>query len=202
MAVKRLVDSLRRAVADLESARADWAIVGGLAVSARTEPRTTRDVDFAVAVDGDADAESIARALMRLGYEIGAGIEQTDTGRLASLRLWPPGDRRRVVMIDLLFASSGIEAEIVSAAERLELVAGTTVPVATIAHLLAMKVLSRDDRRRPQDRVDIGALLRFATDEDVESARVALALVTHRGFARGRDLDAALTTAIAELSDG
>lgn len=28
MAVKRLVDSLRRAVADLESAGADWAIVG------------------------------------------------------------------------------------------------------------------------------------------------------------------------------
>lgn len=126
-------------------------------IANRVGDRLRRDVDFALAVDGDAAAESIARALLRLGYEIGAGIEQTDTGRLASLRLWPPRDRRRVVMVDLLFASSGIEAEIVSAADRLELVAGTTVPVATVAHLIAMKILSRDDRRRPQDRVDLSA---------------------------------------------
>ena len=200
--MKRLVDSLRRAIADLDRVAEGWAIVGGLAVSARTEPRTTRDVDFAVSVRDDAGAEAIARGLLGLGYEIGAGIEQTETGRLASLRLWPPGERRRVVMIDLLFASSGIEPEIVTAAEPLEIVPGTTCPVATVGYLLAMKVLSRDDRHRPQDRVDLGALLGVATPKDLEQAREALAVVAQRGFDRGRDLQALLSTALAELGEG
>jgi hypothetical protein len=39
------------------------ALVGGLAVSARTEPRFTRDADLAVAVASDAEAESLIRAL-------------------------------------------------------------------------------------------------------------------------------------------
>ena len=34
------------------------ALIGGLAVSARTEPRFTRDADLAVAVTSDAEAEA------------------------------------------------------------------------------------------------------------------------------------------------
>jgi hypothetical protein len=36
-----------------------WALVGGLAVSVRTEPRFTRDVDLAVAVFDDNEAEAL-----------------------------------------------------------------------------------------------------------------------------------------------
>ena len=35
---------------------ADWAVLGGLAVAARTEPRFTRDIDLAVAVRNDEEA--------------------------------------------------------------------------------------------------------------------------------------------------
>jgi hypothetical protein len=54
--------------------------------------------------------------------------------------------------------------------------------------LIALKVLSRDDVERPQDLVDLRALLRVASEEDLESARAALALIERRGYHRGRDL--------------
>ena len=43
-----------------------FALIGGLAVSARTEPRFTRDADFAVALAGDAEAEALMNALSGL----------------------------------------------------------------------------------------------------------------------------------------
>lgn len=91
-------------------------------------------------------------------------------------------------MTDLLFASSGIEFEIVDAAELIPIFPDVTVPVAQTGHLLALKVLARDDRRRPQDLVDIRPLLAIARDTDIAMARSAVELIEQRGFARGRDL--------------
>lgn len=50
--------SLRRSVEDVRSIGRGFALVGGLAVSARTEPRLTRDTDLAVAVADDVEAEA------------------------------------------------------------------------------------------------------------------------------------------------
>jgi len=198
--MSKLLDSLRTALGDLQAVGARVAVVGGLAVSVRTEPRTTRDADFAVSVTDDAEAESLVGSLRRSGYEVAAGIEQVETGRLASVRLWPPGDRRRVAIVDLLFASSGIEPEIVDAAEPLEILEGVVAPVATTGHLIALKLLARDDLSRPQDRADLVALLRVATAHDRETAREAAAVIAARGFARGRDLARALDDLLRELS--
>src|SRR5206468_2011432 len=90
--------------------------------------------------------------------------------------------------VDLLFASSGIEPEIVAAADPIELIENLPVRIATIAHLIATKVLSRDDIYRPQDRVDLTALLRTAKEEDIAAASDALRLIEARGFHRGKDL--------------
>ncbi len=79
--------------------------------------------------------------------------------RLATVRLAPADESPLGTVIDLLFAVSGIEPEIVAAADPVEAVPGFIVPVARIGHLVALKVLARDDRTRPQDRVDLGALL-------------------------------------------
>jgi hypothetical protein len=62
------------------------------------------------------------------------------------------------------------------------------VPVACVAHLIALKLLSRDDRTRPQDRVDLAQLLRVATPADLDFARAAVALIQARGFQRNRRL--------------
>ena len=186
--MSRLEDILHAAARDLADLRLGWALVGGLAVSARTEPRFTRDIDLALAVPGDTGAEQAVAALQRRGYRIHALVEQMAANRLATARILPAGEDEVGIVLDVLFASSGIEPEIVEAAEALEILSGLRVPVAGVGHLLALKLLSRDDRTRPQDRVDLAALLRVATRTDLEKARRAVALIHTRGFQRDRDL--------------
>lgn len=183
--------ALRRTMAELSRAARPFALVGGLAVSARTEPRFTRDVDLAVAVASDDEAEALTHRLRAAGCRIDALLEQQAADRLAAVRLRfsPP---HHAPPVDLLFASSGIEPDVVDRAEVLELLPGLTAPVAATGHLVALKVLSRDDMTRPQDLVDLRALLRAAADSDLELARAALATITARGYHRGRDLAAAL----------
>lgn len=108
------------------------ALVGALAVSARAEPRFTRDVDLVVVVTSDDDAERVVRDLQGRGYRLEAIVEQEATRRLATARLAPPEEAG--VVLDALFA------------------------VATTGHLIALKTLARDDRTRPQDRMDLVAL--------------------------------------------
>jgi hypothetical protein len=124
-AVSVLESALRRLCADLRAARIKFALVGGLAVSVRTEPR---------------------------------------------------------------FASSGIEGEIVEEAELLEVLRELSIPVARTGHLIALKILSRDDEIRPQDVVDLRALTKKASREEIARARKALKLIESRGFQRGRPL--------------
>jgi len=47
---------LAQVAADLETIGARWAVIGGLAVAIRAEPRFTKDVDLAVAVVDDRKA--------------------------------------------------------------------------------------------------------------------------------------------------
>ena len=73
-------------------------------------------------------------------------------------------------VIDLLFASSGIEPHVVAEAEPIELLPNLTIGVARTGHLIALKVLSRDDVRRPQDLVDLRALQRVAPSAELVRA--------------------------------
>jgi len=164
-----------------------FSLVGGLAVSVRTEPRFTRDADLAVALATDKEAEALIHALRGHGFLISAVVEQEAVGRLATVRLSRSTEPHAPV-VDLLFASSGIESEIVAEAEPIELLPKLTMSVARVGHLIAMKVLSRDDVRRPQDLVDLRGLLRVAGADEIERARHALSLISARGYHRGRDL--------------
>lgn len=190
--LSRVQSALGRISADLKRLGYAHALVGGLAVAVRTEPRFTRDADLAVSVADDLDAEALVRELQSAGYRVGALVEQEATRRLATVRLIPPGERERGVVVDLLFASSGVEREIVADAEIVEVMPGLSVPVARAGHLIALKILARDDERRPQDYVDLVALRATADATSWDLARSSLVLVTARGFDRGRDLLAAL----------
>ena len=198
--VSRAEAALRRIVADLQGLDRRFALVGGLAVSARTEPRLTRDADIAVLVADDRDAESLVRDLQARGWRVAAAIEQNVASRLATVRL-ALAETVGGTVADLLFASSGIEPEVVAAADPIEVLPDFTVPVARLGHLIALKVLARDDRTRPQDRVDLAGLLARAGATDLDETRRALALVTRRGFQRGRDLEAALDAAVTEFRE-
>lgn len=187
--------ALRQIDTDLTEAHRSFALVGGLAVSARTEPRFTRDADLAVALESDAEAEALIHSLRARGYDIEAVVEQEAVGRLATVRLTLSALPRAPV-VDLLFASSGIEPEIVADAEVLDLLPTFRIRVATTGHLIALKVLSRDDVRRPQDLVDLRALLQVASRIDLARAREALTLITTRGYQRDRDLIAEMNRVV------
>lgn len=184
--------ALRQIAADLTRAHASFALIGGLAVSVRTEPRFTRDADLAVALASDVEAEALIRQLRAHDYHIESIVEQDAVGRLATVRLTRSTDLQPPV-VDLLFASSGIEPEVVAEAEPIELLPNLTIRVARTSHLIALKVLSRDDRR-PQDLVDLRALLRVASSAELVRARQSLALIAARGYHRGRDLMSEMDT--------
>jgi len=185
--VSRLEAALRGIASELDRRGRAFAVVGGLAVSVRAEPRFTRDIDLALAVANDADAEALVRSLVASGYRVIASLEQEAVGRLATVRLQSPSEGPEGVVVDMLFASSGVEPEIVRASEVLEALPGLFVPVARAGDLLALKVLSNGPER-PQDQIDIVALLRLADEAEMGRARRTAALIVERGFGRGRDL--------------
>jgi hypothetical protein len=191
MAVTPLESVLRSVSADLAECGVSFALVGGLAVSVRTEPRFTRDADLAVALADDAEAEALISRLRGYGYGVATVLEQAAVGRLATVRL-QHSDAAHAPVVDLLFASSGIEPEIVTHAEEIEILPSLPIRVARTGHLIALKLLSRDDVERPQDLVDLRALLRSATPGELALARDSIALITTRGFNRGRSLSADL----------
>jgi hypothetical protein len=182
-----LEDTFTLAAADLDALNIQWAVIGGLAVSARAAPRFTQDVDFAVFAATDGEAESIIYRLQVRGYAVGMLVEQEEAGRLATVRLTRPVPGSAQLFIDLLFASSGIEDLVVEQAERVELLPGCVAPVARVGHLIALKLLSADERRL-QDYLDLRALLAVASPDDLAQARSAVETIVERGFNRGRDL--------------
>lgn len=184
----QLLDALELVLARLDEQGIGTALLGGLAVSAWTEPRFTRDVDLAVAVRTDADAELLVRRLGEHGYRLLATVEQKAVKRLATARLLPPGESGEGFVVDLLFASSGIEPEIVESAAELDIGGQKPVQVARIGHLVALKLLSHDPVSRPQDALDLQALRGALNGSEVQRARAACMLIGQRGFSRGRNL--------------
>lgn len=172
----------------------DWALIGGLAVSVRVEPRFTRDVDLAVSVADDEEAERLISGFVVNGYAPEAIVEQEALGRMATVRLRNQS-KDESPFVDLLFASSGIEDLIVASAEPLEVLEDVVLPVATTEHLLATKVLAAQPDR-PQDQVDAVALAGALDSSGIEVTRDALREIERRGFNRGRDLLAALESVL------
>jgi len=183
----KVEQALAAAAADIAAEGKRFALVGGLAVSVRAEVRFTRDVDLAVAVDDDMEAESLVYALRSRGYAGLASVEHEAQSRLATIRLRSP----QGVKVDLLFASSGIEAETIARATVVALPSVGIIPIARAEELLSLKVLSMTDERL-QDRIDARSLLRVNVDLDLACVRDNLRLITERGYARKQDLAAKL----------
>ncbi len=76
-----LQQALRDFVSHLSNSDADFALVGGLAVSARAEPRFTRELDVAVAVRNDEEAEAIINGLILGQGRPGCTSEQSHRER-------------------------------------------------------------------------------------------------------------------------
>lgn len=177
----RLQQALIGVQKDLKDLEIRWALIGGIAVSLRSEPRSTRDLDLVIATRSNRDADSLIRDLVARGYrrlEPDQHRAHRATGRVAMDRLLTPKENVEGVAVDLLFAFSGIEEEVVAAAEPMELTRGHSLPVATRGHLMALKVLAG----RLQDKADFAKLLEEADSRDLMEAELAAELIDRRGL--------------------
>lgn len=149
---------------------------------------------MAVAVTNDGAAERLVYGLRAEGYEPFASVEHEDRDRLSTVRLLSSLG----VKIDLLFASSGIEAEAVDRAVMIDIPGTGPLPVACAEELVAMKILSMTNRRL-QDRIDAQRLLEHTQRLDLGRVRANLSLIRQRGYDRGEDLDAKLASLLEDL---
>jgi hypothetical protein len=164
-----------------------WTLVGGLAISMRCAPRFTYDLDLIVLASSDQEAESIAFKLMQKGATVDCTVEQQYTQRLSLIRFQFAPHFKEKIELDFLFASSGIEAEIIARSETLEIFSNLHIPVASISDLIALKLLSVSPERM-KDLVDLQSLKQIATPVDLDQAKQACVLITQRGYHRELDL--------------
>jgi len=202
--VTRLQKALIRLSTDLRALRLKWALVGGFAVMLRVESRSTRDLDIVLAFSEDGQTDEAVRGLRMRGYRdhpTKPMLLRKD-GRLFGVRLVSPvvdADDETLTIVDVLTGCSGVEPELVAAAELLEVLPNTFIPVARPGHLVALKVLAA----RPQDLEDVRVLLRGMGDADLKLARESLVLIERRGFLEdsSRSLHAELGKLLDQLDE-
>jgi predicted nucleotidyltransferase len=176
----------------IESEGQKCALVGGVAVGIWTEERFTKDIDLVLAVETDNDAEKLVKGIVARGFMVEKVLEHKPTGSLAVVMLSHTGADKIEARLDLIFMQTGVEREVVENSVIFRVEGGVEFRVASVGHLIALKTLSMDDRRRPQDRLDLAKLLRVADKSDLKIAEATLTLITQRGFSQGKDLKAIL----------
>jgi predicted nucleotidyltransferase len=182
--IKDVFEYVKMTLAELDLS---WALIGGLAISAQTDPRFTEDIDVNLFLPTDNEVEQLIFTLQRRGWIAETILEQTyfDKDIIATVRFITP--KSSAVHVDILFASSGIKKEIIEQAEVIEIFKGIDIPIAQIGHLLALKILS-ESPERPRDTQDIKNLIAYATPDDILLAKDSCRLISTRGFHRQRDL--------------
>jgi serine/threonine protein phosphatase PrpC len=200
VALLRFVIALRRAGLSESS----FAIIGGLAVRARTgAPRRPKDVDIAVLLE-PADRWRLVHALEAAGFVVvstvtgrfhpgpdGMELEEIDgpdptkplTG--AGFRT-SDSDGRRPVTFDVAFGELGIEGLLVRSGATVE-GAVVAAPVASVPALVVSKLLSS----RQEDLRDVDDLLRAATRGELAVVRS----VVRRAISLGDDWRDAISAA-------
>jgi hypothetical protein len=139
----------------LDAKRIRYALIGGFAMGLRGVQRATMDLDFILMLDDLATADGI---LTELGYRREFHSENV-SHYINPVDAWG--------RIDLLHAFRGPSLAMLQRAERLPVVAGATLPVATIEDIIGLKIqaLANDPARAFGDWNDIGSLLIAAREQ-------------------------------------
>lgn len=146
-----LGETLGEVAAILEHVGARFAVIGGLAVSAHSEARATKDIDLAVVADAET-SERLTGEMSRAGF---AARMHGPPGPGAVIRFSRTGADGITRWVDLLFAGTPFEERAVSRA-RLARVLNRELPIASVEDLLVYKLVAG----RPQDVVDAVRLWR------------------------------------------
>lgn len=173
-----------------------WALVGALAVAARSEARATLDIDVAVAVEDPEQASEVVSSLRVMGY-----AWQSEVGGFMTSFLVPAGPEAGL-RLDVLFSLAGIEAEVAKRAERIEILPGLEIPVASLGDLIAMKLLGAGEPGREHDWRDLRSLVARASDEDLEVTLAAIASLGIQGRASAHQLEARLRSVLEGREPG
>jgi hypothetical protein len=148
--IEPLRTTLADAVSFLEAEHIGYALIGGLAVSLRGQPRVTADVDLVIAANVERALSLVDKLAASMFKPLFEGIEEV----VEQAFILPLRHRHTNVKVDLALGLSGFEQQAVLRAERLR-VAGSVISVATTEDLVIMKVLAG----RPQDEQDLQGLI-------------------------------------------
>ena len=152
-----ITEELRLLVAKLNEDDIEYALCGGMAMAVHQEPRMTVDIDMLIQKESLADVMTVAQ---ELGYTI-RGLDMTFANGAVEIRRISKIDPEAgdVLSLDFLLVTAEVrtvwESRIESEWE------GGRLSVVSREGLIALKKLSG----RPQDLVDINALMEEAGDE-------------------------------------
>jgi hypothetical protein len=161
-----LIESFKKTIAFFEGLQEegfidDYAMIGGLALSAWVRPRTTRDIDLVVAVSRKADWSDIVSLIeTRLGKKVATqkGSQRTNIKEKLSYVSGP-------IEVDVISARGfSLAAEAIKQAVLAE-VFDKKVKVVTPEYLILLKLLPLSG----QDVLDIKALAKKADMDRVRS---------------------------------
>lgn len=139
----------------LETRGIRFALIGGLAVSLRGQPRMTVDVDLVILADID-QALQLAQELSSTPFEpLFPGVEEV----VARSYILPLRHRVTGIRVDVAIGMSGFEQQAVVRATKVT-IGDVHVPVVAVEDLLVMKALAG----RPQDEQDIRGLVAAQRD--------------------------------------
>lgn len=171
--------TLADAAAFLEACRVPFAVIGGLAVSIRGQPRMTVDVDIVIASDVDQALALVAKLPESQFRPLFQDVESVVTRAF----ILPLRHRSTNVKVDISIGLSGFERQAIARAEQTNF-AGLKLPVVQAEDLLIMKILAS----RPQDEQDIQGLI-VAQGERIDW-EYCLRTAKDLGEAVGQDLAA------------
>lgn len=144
---------MREAFRDLAAAFADlgarWCVLGAQAVNVYGHPRMTADIDVTAEL-GETTAAELVEVLERHGFR--PAFEFDD--EFVSATRVVPVVHSSAMPVDIMLAGPGLEEVFLDAA-RATTIAGVSVPVISIEHLLVSKILAGRD----QDLEDVRSVL-------------------------------------------
>jgi len=152
----------RSAFSFLESHRTRYLVIGGLAVVAVGEPRTTGDADAIVYVS-PSEADALIRHAVEAGFDVREEVERQRLATTGTMRF-----RKGLYQIDLITASLPFEELAYDRASVHELF-GIQLPFPSPEDLILLKVLAGRDKdmldatgvaRRHAERIDVSYLER------------------------------------------
>ena len=167
---ERDVRGYTRVFSALNDAGVSYVVVGGVAVVLQGHARLTVDLDLVVDLAAE-PASTAIDVLLGLGFLPRLPVDAHDFADVAVREQWV--NERNLQVFSLyhpddplleidLFATHPLPLdELVAAADAVDLT-GVQVPVASVAHLVALKRAAG----RPRDLEDVEALLRLDPDRD------------------------------------